>query len=160
MYYEGFDFKSLNNSRRAGGTSKKLNYESIGLWPYDYHQNHSPHFRGSLLRLFGPPLSATDLSDEAFEYIFEATDSEGSSWIITAYEGPSGPAFGGKISDETCLPAIYALMNLIAITTPSDFEATVYDDDTDNTVTYGVKDGQAFHYEKPGEHPTAKPYLS
>jgi hypothetical protein len=158
MQHAGFEFRSLNDDRRAGGTCLKLRYESIGLWPYsNMRENHSAHFRGALLQLFGLPLNTSSLSDEAFDYIIEARDMDKSVWILTAYEGPSGPAIGGKIFDETCYPAAYALLNLIAITKPVDFEATIHDDDTDNTVTYGVKDGQAFHYERRGEYTSGKP---
>jgi len=156
MNYEGFDFISLSDQNLARKTSKKLSYESAGPWTPERAQNDSAHFRGALLQLFGSPQYSSSRADEALDYIIRVTNQQGSAWILTAYEGASGPAIGGPIFDETCYPAAQALINLIAATKPADFEATIYDDDTDNTVTYGIKDGQAFHHERRGEHASGR----
>jgi hypothetical protein len=157
IHYRGFTFKHLDNPGAASATSKKLNYQSGGDWSEAKAARDAAHFRAALLKLFGPPRHSSGLSDEAFDYVIEATDEVGARWILTAYEGASGPAIGGKILDSTCMPAAYALNEIIAITAPAEFEATLYDDDTNCTVTYGVGEGQYFYFQRRGRHNTARP---
>jgi hypothetical protein len=109
-------------------------------------------FRGALLRLFGPPSATSSLADESFNYMIEATDEEGSKWVLTAYDGPSGPAIGGNRDAEGIMQVVDALVELIESTPPADFEATVYDDDLDWTVTYGCRDGNCYYHEVKGDH--------
>ncbi len=144
-----FTFTALHDPNLARSTSKKINF----------HSENAPdisHFRGALLQLFGPPLDESDRYEEAFQYVIEAKDERGATWILTAYQGPSGPAIGGKLFDDTAIEPANALANLIAVTSPTDFEATVYDEDTDHTVTYGITNGQYFYHHRQGHHATGR----
>jgi len=144
----GFTFRALDDINLSRMTSKKLNY-CIAESSVDYRQEVA-HFRGALLRLFGPPEYVSTWSDSAFDYIIEARDESDHHWILTAYEGPSGPAVGGKMFDETVQPAAQALASLIRATSPEDFDETVYDDDLDWTVAYGVRNGEYYYREVRG----------
>lgn len=151
MVYDGFTFTALNDMRLASATSKKTGFESDGPGGPEQLARDQAHFRGALLQLFGSPLRTSGLSDEAFDYVIEARNALGMTWILTAYQGASGSAIGGKIFDETVGPAVLALVRLIGATTPADFEAIVYDEDTNNTAVEGIKDGQYFYFERAGK---------
>ena len=109
-------------------------------------------FRGALLRLFGPPSSQSYAAEEAFTYLLEACNPTGQIWILTAYEGPSGPAIGGEARDRSIYPVAEALLEQIERTTPADFDAIMYDDDTDHTVVYGCQNGRCYWREQQGYH--------
>ncbi len=145
-----YTFRTVSDSQVASGTSKlSVPREIVEAGKFgDYRAS----FRGSVLALFGPPLYTSDLADEAYDYVIEATDRNNKSWILTVYEGSSGPSIGGDSSDDSIMPAATALLNLIQSTKPADFEATIYDDDTDNTVTYGCKEGRCYSNEIHGNH--------
>ena len=151
--FNGYIFRAINDPSRARYAGKLLNYgPPIEKWtPEDYRMS-TVRFRGALLRLFGNPYHSSTLSDEAFDYIIEVVDAANHRWILTAYEGPSGPAIGGDSFDRANLyPLAELLVKLIDSTTPADFEAVVYDDDTDNTVEYGYKDGEYYYREFRGK---------
>src|SRR5687767_13054166 len=62
---------------------------------------YAARFRGALLRLFGESIAPP--GDAVYEYVLKVseTDPAGRSWILTAYEGPSGPAIGGPGTDPS-----------------------------------------------------------
>jgi hypothetical protein len=105
-------------------------------------------FRGALLQLFGEPLVSG--GDSAYDYVLEATDDEGNSWTLTAYEGSGGAAIGGNSRDPSIIPVAIALRELIEQTPPADFEDTAFDDEYGTTRTYGCKDGVCYYYEARG----------
>ncbi len=157
MHQDEYSFRTVSDSKQASGTSRlvapELDPPDVrGLVEVGKFGEYMASFRGSVLALFGPPLYTSDLADESYEYIIEATDRTNKSWILTVYDGPSGPAIGGDSFDDSILPPAKALWNLIQNTKPADFGATVYDDDTNNTVTYGCKDGHCYWNEIPGNH--------
>ncbi len=152
-----YHFRSLDDdSRLPAGTTRlddtptpraqaTLNAGAYGVY--------MAAFRGSLIRLFGAPFWSTQGIDEGYEYIIEATDTNGHSWALTASGGSSGPYIGGDCADRSIYPAAEALLQLIETTTPADFTVTVYDDDTNNTISYGCSNGQCYWHERRGKHP-------
>jgi hypothetical protein len=150
IQHSGYHFRALGNINLGRLTSKIINYyvaESLqGYW------REATHFRGALLRLFGAPLQESELSDEAFDYVLEAKDALGQVLVLTAYQGPSGPAIGGKKSDLNVQLAAQALADLLRATLPMDYQAMLYDGELDWTVTYGVRNGEAFYQEVRGKH--------
>ena len=157
MPQDEYTFRTVNDSQLANWTSRLVDPEldppnPRGLLEAGKYGEYMASFRGSVLALFGPPLSTSDMADASYEYIIEATDRANKSWILTVYHGPGGPAIGGDSSDESLLPPAKALWKLIQNTKPADFEATVYDDDTDNTATYGCKEGRCYWNEVRGNH--------
>ncbi len=157
MPQDEYTFRTLSDSQLVSGTSRLIAPEldppnPRGLLEAGKYGEYMASFRGSVLALFGPPLYTSDLADESYEYIIEATDRTNKSWILTVYDGAGGPAIGGDSSDDSILPPAIALWTLIQNTKPADFETTVYDDDTDYTVTYGCKDGHCYWNEIPGNH--------
>jgi hypothetical protein len=152
--YKGFTFR-LGDEDWKYRTSKVLSYYDVPSlqWKPDEAQRMTAHFRGGLLTLFGPPQHSSSLSDEAIHYCIEAVDPSGTVWPLTAYEGPSGSAIGAEIFHHSeAIPIAELLRELIQETRPSDFRATVYDEDTDNTVEYGVASGEYFYQEQRGNH--------
>jgi len=111
-------------------------------------------FRGALLRLFGPPCDESIAAEEAYDYILEASDAAGHTWILTAYQGAGGPAIGGNTRDPSIHAVAAALLELIETTPPADFAALIDDEDLDFTVSYGWKDGAGYWHETPGNHLT------
>ena len=118
-----------------------------GHWP-----EYMASFRGSLISLFGEPQEVSYLLDEAYTYFIEATDQNSNNWILVVAQTGSGPTIIGDIHDPSNIPAAEALLNLIEITRPADFEATIYDEDTNHTVTYGCKGGSCYWNEVTGNH--------
>jgi len=150
MSSSNYDFKTIENSNHIAGTGKLLNPP----WPdnKDDYGKQSAAFRGSLLRLFGQPIEKSTLADEAYLYVIEAVDDKGNNWILSAYEGPSGPAIGGDILNNSILSVAESLLQLIEKTIPTDFEEIIYYQDSHTTVTYGCKDGDCYWLEMPGNH--------
>jgi hypothetical protein len=150
-----YRFRPLDDSRLSLGTAR-LSVPQTSKW-HEYQQAgktdiYTAEFRGALLKLFGAPQSSTSIAEQAFKYIIEASDDVEHLWILTAYEGPSGPAIGGNTRDQTIYPVAAALLNLIETTPPDDFEAAIYDSDTDYTVIYGCKDGRCYAQERRGRY--------
>ena len=145
-----YDFKTIEDSNLIFGTGKLLNPPFPETM--DDYAKQSASFRGSLLHLFGQPLEKSNLADEAYLYVIEAFDDKGNTWILSAYQGPSGPAIGGDILDDSILPVAEALLQLIEVTKPAEFEEVLYYQDGDSTITYGCKDGECYWFEMPGNH--------
>lgn len=108
-------------------------------------------FRGALITLFGEPQRTSENFEEAYEYIIKATDPNGQSWILTAYEGPGGPAIGGDTEKESIEEVAQDLLNLIEATRPANFEDVGYYEDTGSTIRYGCKEQVCFHQESTTE---------
>jgi len=125
------------------GTSKILN-SSLPIG------EGSAQFRGALLTLFGEPLMKSQEADSAYEYVIEAVDEENNRWILTAYEGPSGPAIGGDSRVDSIKHVARDLLNLIENTEPKDFEEVLIYSDFNTKIRYGCKDGVCFFQEEEG----------
>ena len=109
-------------------------------------------FRGALLRLFGKPYRSSSLSEEAFEYIIEVSTSTRIAGFLTAYEGATGSAIGGNPYDKGNVYLLAKLLReLIDNTIRANFDAVIYDEDTNNTVEYGYKDGEYYYREFRGK---------
>jgi hypothetical protein len=152
--FNEYTFRAVKESDRAIYTAKLLNYYDppIEKWKAQDAQMSAAKFRGALLRLFGKPYRSSSLSDEAFEYIIEVSDSDKNSWILTAYEGATGSAIGGNPYDKGNVHSLVKLLReLIDKTAPADFDAVIYDEDTNNTVEYGYKNGEYYYREFRGK---------
>lgn len=153
-----YTFRAIDDQNLMSGTSLLINVDVVEFnGNREEYRKDSVEFRGKLLALFGKPVHSSSLSDEAFDYVLEATNERGESLILTAYEGASGPAIGALSSsfggnDQLNEKAAFDLIALIKSTSPADFESVVYDDDTNNTVWYGVKDGTYYRREERGDH--------
>ena len=149
MFSSNYDFKVVEDTSLILGTGKLLNPP----WPDNMNDygKQSAAFRGSLQKLFGDPIEKSNLADEAYLYVLEAVDENGKSWILSAYQGPSGPAIGGDILDNSIYPVAQALLQLIESAIPADFEEVVYYQDGDSTVTYGCKNGECYWFDMSGK---------
>lgn len=150
-----YQFSVLRDSQLRLGTSNLMLPESAKRTEMQLTEQsgiYTAAFRGALLKLFGLPHSQSYGADEAFESILEARDPTGKTWILTAYEGPSGPAIGGEVRDTSLYVVAEALLQQIEGTPPADFEAIIYDDDTDHTVVYGCSNGSCYWREQQGYH--------
>jgi len=150
-----YAFRALADPDLALGTSRLLLPDSplrTYMLTAGTFGHYIAHYRGALLALFGEPLTVSDVADEAYTYVIEASDVNGRRWVLTAYQGPSGPAIGGNASDPSVYPVAHALRQQIEQTLPADFDAVLYDDDTDSTIFYGSKDGVCYSWVQPGDH--------
>ncbi|GGA45269.1 hypothetical protein [Paenibacillus physcomitrellae] len=129
-----YQFRSLQDRELASWTTKLLDY------PFATREDIAG-FRGKLIRLFGKPAFQSVNLGAAFEYVIEARDEERNVWILTAYEGPAGPALGGNQSNEGILAAARQLNQVLALTSPADYEETLWDEETGNKFIYGCKQG-------------------
>jgi len=80
------------------------------------------------------------------KFLIEATDQQGRKWILMPRLG----SILGDSDDQSVIPVAEALLHLMETTKPADFETVVYDDDTNNTATYGCKDGKCYWHEVSG----------
>jgi hypothetical protein len=148
-----YSFKVIPSDDERRGISGKL----VNPWvryqidPGFKLSEYMARFRGAVGACFGDPEHTSSLADEAFSYFIEATDEQGNVWILNVYEGASGPAIGGDRRVEGIFDAAEALIDLIEATPPVDYEAVVYDDDTDWTIRYGCKDGDCYYEELKGD---------
>jgi hypothetical protein len=153
---DGYDFRILEDLRLVVHMSKvdvpELSEQFFRTAAAGDGGVFYARFRGSLIQLFGPPLSESTASDEAFLYIIEARSTVGQTVILTAYGGPSGPAIGGDHIHPLTQSAAAALFRRIEATPPADFAATVYNADTDQTVIYGCTAGSCYWHETAGNH--------
>jgi hypothetical protein len=88
-------------------------------------------------------------ADNAFSYLFEVTAETGETWTLTAYEGPSGPAFGGLMVHPLENAAAEALLALIERTPPADFEVVLSAPEYESRITYGCRAGDCYWREDP-----------
>jgi len=146
-----YQFRQINDRDRLRRTSKLRLPDSTNERVFAKTGGFGEYmagFRGALLKLFGEP--EQKWSDAAYDYILEATDTNGNVWTLTAYEGASGSAIGGDSRDPTIYPVATALRDLIEATTPADFEVTLWSDEYGTTTTYGCTDGSCYYYEARG----------
>jgi hypothetical protein len=141
-----FRFTPLADPARLHGTSR--------LWMDAFDRtNHDSvvpaRFRGPLLALFGEPIVCSSDADAAFSYLFEVTDGTGETRILTAHEGPFGPAFGGLIDHPLEIAAAEALLVLIEQTSPADFAAVLSAPEYESRITYGCQAGEGYWREEP-----------
>lgn len=151
-----YQFRQINDRDRLRRTSKLMlpdsTKERVFAKAGDFGE-YMAGFRGALLKLFGEPMQKW--SDAAYDYILEATDTDGNVWTLTAYEGASGSAIGGNSRDPSIYPVAIALRDLIEATTPADFEVTMWSDEYGTTTTYGCIAGSCYYYEERGRVPRA-----
>jgi hypothetical protein len=108
--------------------------------------------RGAALRLFGPPAYTSNfVGDPLYRYIIEATDEQGHRWLLGLSDAELGPAISGNPFDDTVVPVAEALMELLKSTSPANFEATFYNYEERQTVTYGCEDGICYWHAVPGQ---------
>jgi hypothetical protein len=150
-----YTFRALKEEKLQYGTSK-VNGPSLAkmqdLAGQGKFGEYTAAFRGAVLKLFGTPLWSSDDGENAYGYVIEVSDKSGKTWILTVYQGPSGPAIGGNSRDESILLVSEALMREFETTLPDDFDAVTYIEDYDTTVAYGCKDGKCYYDETAGKH--------
>lgn len=138
----------LDDNKLVHGTSK-MDIPSLNAKEFASYGSFMARFRGSLLTLFGKPLFSGSDADEAFTYIIKARNSNGQRWLITAYDGPSGPAFGAidplSLQSNTVAESLLAL---VEATPPADFEAILEVPDFNSIITYGCRNSESYWNEE------------
>jgi len=142
-----FTFTPLTDDTASAGTSRM----PIAMLQRTLQIPYRARFRGSLLALFGAPLTSSTDAESAFSYVLSVQNDRGERWIMTAYEGPTGPAFGGFMPATTDEPirGAEALLALIESTPPADFDAVLEADDYDSRIFYGCRAGACYWREEP-----------
>lgn len=135
-----YTYKKLNNTELLTGTSHMLSTSLA-------NGTGTAQFRGALITLFGAPILKSDNAEEAYDYIIQAQDTTGKQWILTAYEGASGPAIGGDSTDHSIYPVAKDLLKTIEATKPSTFEEKTYYEDFGNIIIYGCTQDKCYYKE-------------
>ncbi|TQR93601.1 hypothetical protein FKV70_24425 [Paenibacillus ottowii] len=143
-YVARYSYKRVDDQKAVLMTSNILHATSL-------EEESSAQFRGALITLFGQPQRTSKDLEEAYGYIIKATNSTGQSWILTAYEGPGGPAIGGDTEKDSITEVAQDLLNLIEATKPANFEAEGYYEDTGSTIRYGCKNQVCYYRESTTE---------
>ena len=138
-----FEFKAQDKEtydRILIGTSKIRNI--VGLLG-----NDDVLCFGQLKTLFGEPLYITEDMEDQYSYCILAVSKEGKEVYLHVYNGPSGPAIGGK-HDSDSLAAADELAELITSAEASDYEYEGVYWDGPCIVRQGVRNGVPYNEEE------------
>ena len=102
---------------------------------------------GQLKTLFGEPLYITEDMEDQYSYCILAVSKEGKEVYLHVYNGPSGPAIGGK-HDSDSLAAADELAELITSAEASDYEYEGVYWDGPCIVRQGVRNGVPYNEEE------------
>ena len=102
---------------------------------------------GQLQCLYGEPDYKTDDYENMYCYQIKATYKDGSTYYLTAYCGPTGPAIGGDSLDEGACKAGEALAKYIRAAGVVDYEHKCIYYDFGTEITMGIKDGKPYYSE-------------
>lgn len=102
---------------------------------------------GQLKTLFGEPLYITEDMEDQYAYCILAVSKEGKEVYLHVYNGPSGPAIGGK-HDSDSLAAADELAELITSAEASDYEYEGVYWDGPCIVREGVRNGVPYMEEE------------
>ena len=138
-----YSYKTSLQLSLMRGTQKLLNLDC----PYckDY-----AIIRGQLQTLFGNPIYIEPDFENAYCYIVIMENSEGAQFILTVYQGKSGPVIGGNKNIEGTENAAQELKRYIEKASPSDYEYEgIYREGRPNTkkIIMGVKNGKPYYSE-------------
>lgn len=140
----GYVFESVPSDDRLYGTSKVANiWSDLG----DGYGEECALIYGRLLTRFGDPLYTSMDLEMQYEYAIEATGPDGEVYFFSVYSGSTGPAIGGKNSQQGIDDAAAALVDEINSVTPADYDYEGYYMDGPSKVTMGVKDGEPYYNE-------------
>lgn len=134
--YADLKYTNIKDSKSLIGTSGIMNVST------DLEEIAA--YRGKLITLFGDPLYETDQNDEAFSYLFEASDQANHKWLLTAYQGPSGFAIGGNPGKKDSKAAAVAFVEYLNTMAPADFERSLTYRDDNTNIKYGCKDKKCY----------------
>lgn len=86
-----YTFEVTNDLSLITYSSKILNILDISDFASNYGEK-CVKIQGQLLSLFGEPAYTTPNLENAYFYVITTTNAEGRQYILTAYDGSSGPA--------------------------------------------------------------------
>ncbi|OBZ16409.1 hypothetical protein [Bacillus sp. FJAT-26390] len=134
--YKELKYTIIKDSNRLIGTSQIMNVSADA--------DEIAAYRGKLLTWFGAPLYETNQNDDAFTYLFEASDHANHKWLFTAYQGPSGFAIGGNPTQKDSKAAAVAFVEDLSTMAPADFEHSLMNRDDTTNITYGCKNKKCY----------------
>lgn len=134
--YADLKYTIIKDSKSLIGTSQIMNVSTDA--------DEIATYRGKLITLFGAPLHETIQDDNAFTYLFEASDHANHKWLFTAYQGPSGFAIGGNPRQKDSKAAAVAFVEDLNTMAPADFERSLTNRDDKTNITYGCKDMKCY----------------
>ena len=138
-----YQFKAVNDQEKISG-SKIFNI--IDGFPSDYSEQ-AVLIYGKLKTLFGDPLYEEKDIENQYTYAVVTTTEDGREIYLHAYNGPSGPAIGGK-QDEESRKAAYQLLEMIQQATPTDYDYVGYYLDGPSRIQEGIKNGVPYYDEE------------
>jgi hypothetical protein len=115
--YADLKYTIIKDSKRQIGTSQIMNVSS--------NADEIAAYRSKLMTLFGAPLHEMKQDDDAFTYLFEASDHANHKWLFTAYQGASGFAIGGNPQQKDSKAAAVAFLEDLNTMATTDFEPSL-----------------------------------
>jgi hypothetical protein len=140
-----YTFKKVDKEELQYGTSRLLNLNAFGSGGVE----DMAQFHSRCVSLFGKPLWVSDDVEDAFGYIIIAEDENCKQWVLTVYNGASGPAIGGDSTQEDIMKAAYALENEIEQAPMADCSYSGIYADAGMRIIYAVKNGVVTCEERP-----------
>lgn len=134
--YTDLTYKIVQGNNSLIGASQIMNVST--------NADEIAAYRGKLITLFGAPLYETDQDEQAFTYLFEASDHANHKWLFTAYQGPSGFAIGGNPAQKDSKAAAVAFVEDLNQLAPADFERILFNQDSNSNIAYGCKQKQCY----------------
>lgn len=135
-----YSFSVQKNETELFGSSK---VENLVL----FSEHNEVQIQGRMKALFGEPLYETENYEDAYTYVIQATDSEGTHIYFTVYQGGSGTAIGAKSNREQLQDALEDFKRLLRDTSPVDFLYEGYYMDAYVKIKRGIQNGIPFFEE-------------
>jgi hypothetical protein len=136
-----YAYKTSNNLTLLQGTSNILGFG--GRTYEDWAM-----IRGQLLTLFGEPLYITSNFESAYQYIVIMESDQGVKFVLSVYQGKSGPSIGGDYKIEGIQDAAQELKQNVLKISPSDYEYEGAYQCGPSKIIMGVKDKKPYVLEE------------
>ena len=133
-----YSFEASNNVELIALTGKLMNIVELAN---PHYSEAVTELYGKLLAVFGEPAETSKSLESAYLYVVTAKGEDGSDYVLSVYEGPTGPAIGGK---KMACEAAQELKKYIESAQPMDYEYEGYYFDGPTKVHRGVANGKAF----------------
>lgn len=131
----GFKFEALQDLDLIGGTSYLMDFGIVKT------QEDAAIAEGKLLSAFGEPEYTSENYENTFNYVIQATSSDGRSVVLSVY-GMGVVHIGSAQKDDFATEAATALIEYVYAFAPVDYERTVYYLDYDLQIDIQVENGK------------------
>ena len=110
----------------------------------DGSQDAEVRYPGQAIALFGQPDFFTEDYEDIFSMVVAAKSEDGEILYLEIYQGPSGPAIGGK-NDDTHKAAAKELAKMLKVAKPADYDWEGDYEDVPVHIKMGIKNGSVYY---------------